>query len=582
MQEASIVARTRTIDVLEKVRDGRYRVSRDGAALCDQLGIPDPVAALEAAWISLGGRPKNGRPVTTSEHEKKRQHTYKRTRDNTAHHEPTAGEGGEALLAALAEAGASASGYTPRRELQYALQGREGFADPGVRSDGAWFARFCESQLTLFEGAQFRGLPMVLASHWRSFFDELLSFDDLGHRIYETGVAEIPRKNAKSHTCAAGGIAFGSPAEGEGAPDIVLASGTAKQAGEVFTPAVTFIRKSEILAMTFKPFLSAITCPANDGSIYRIAADGDTQYGQGPYVTLADELHVWTQPKQVSLWAALRSAHGAREDFLDIVISTAGSDPESILGGMRKYAKEHPLCEKRPDMGGGGFILRDKQAKILFHAYEVAPETPLDDLPAWKAANPATWRTPERIAADLADPYLDEPSKRRQYGDEWTSAESRWISVDQWRDALDKLAHPRPDGTPDEFMPRGVDIHVGVDAAISHDCIAAAWAWRAPDSSIHVRVHVWSVRPNVSHHSFVPGGRMIGEDTAEPFVRDVLAKNYRVRSVAYDPRYFETEATHLRSGRATRGGSAAGVRRNAERALALVQLDRRASHPARR
>ena len=73
----------------------------------------------------------------------------------------------------------------------------------GIRSDGDWFANFSEKLLVLFEGAQFRGKPMVLARHWREFFTEALAFDDNRNRLYETAVAEVPRKNAKSHTCAA-------------------------------------------------------------------------------------------------------------------------------------------------------------------------------------------------------------------------------------------------------------------------------------------------------------------------------------------------------------------------------------------
>jgi hypothetical protein len=48
------VSRPRTIDVLDKVVDGRYRVSRDGAALCERMGEPEPAEALRKACELLG------------------------------------------------------------------------------------------------------------------------------------------------------------------------------------------------------------------------------------------------------------------------------------------------------------------------------------------------------------------------------------------------------------------------------------------------------------------------------------------------------------------------------------------------
>lgn len=56
---------------------------------------------------------------------------------------------------------------------------------------------------------------------------------------------------------------------------------------------------------------------------------------------------------------------------------------------------------------------------------------------------------------------------------------------------------------------------------------------------------MWSVRPKIAFHEFVPGGRLDNEDHAEPFVFQVLAARHRVAVFGYDPRYFKTEAKHL-------------------------------------
>jgi len=483
-----------------------------------------------------GHRPGAGRP---------RKPTKDHLRDGTYQPSRHGKRLAEELELTLPEIVTRLGGFDPRRQLLWALEGREGFDDPGIRTSGEWLARLCVRNIVLFEGAQFAGKPMVLQPHFREFFNEALRFKDDGSRIYNTAVLEIPRKNAKSHTLAGAAVILGSPAEGEASPEVVLAAGSRMQAGELFDPARMFVTKSPLLCAIYRPFLTAISCEWNDGVIKRISAEGEGQYGLGPYIALDDEKHVWTQARQIALHQAIRSSFGGRDDWLHFIISTAGWDVESIFGKIMKQAREHPLTERRSDMGAAGFVLRDEQAKTLVHAYEVAKETPLGDIKAWKAANPAYWRTEERLAADMADEYLDESTKRRMYGDEWTSAENRWVSVARWCDAYEKGAKT---GDPN-WIPPGAPIHVAVDAAITHDTLAAAWAWKDAAGLVRVRVRVWSVRPNVAFHEFVEGGRMIGEDTAEPFIRDVLAKRYHVRDVSYDPRYFETEATHLaRSG----------------------------------
>jgi phage terminase large subunit-like protein len=87
-------------------------------------------------------------------------------------------------------------------------------------------------------------------------------------------------------------------------------------------------------------------------------------------------------------------------------------------------------------------------------------------------------------------------------------------------------------------------VFCGADAAITHDTTAIGWAHRREDGKVMVRARVWSVREAVAHHVFVAGGRLDNED-AEVFVTDSLAARYAVQELAYDPRYFESEASAL-------------------------------------
>jgi hypothetical protein len=86
---------------------------------------------------------------------------------------------------------------------------------------------------------------------------------------------------------------------------------------------------------------------------------------------------------------------------------------------------------------------------------------------------------------------------------------------------------------------------VMVDSAKSFDTVSVGWAWRAPDGSIRVDAHVWSVRAGVPAHEYVDDYYVAGEHVAERFIHQVLAERFRVREVVADPNYFGGELKRL-------------------------------------
>lgn len=428
-------------------------------------------------------------------------------------------------------------GPSPRRQLLHFLKTGEG-SDPGVRTDGGWFAEFTERFCTLTKPPN-AGEPFVLEPHERAFFDDALKFDDAGRRVYTTALAGWPRKQGKTTTLGALSLAQASSAEGEPWPDIPMAAGSRGQAGELFGHARAFVEANTVLAAEFDPLKTAIERRDGNGTIWRIAADGKLQHSLNPYVVIADELHAWTTPKQEELYAALKTAFGARDDGLMLIITTAGWDKNTILGQLYTNASEHPDVERRADMGSGGFVLRDKVGRVLVHWYGISPGTTIDDLDDWAAANPASWRTRDRIAADLADPSLDESSKRRLYGNQWTAAKNAWITPERWAELRDPAATSETEW----WIPEGALVTVGADAAVTYDTTAVGWAWMN-DGKCHVRARVWSARQDAPHHVLHPG-RIDNEAGAEAFVRDELLSKFSVSEVAYDPRYFEDQAKRL-------------------------------------
>ncbi len=390
------------------------------------------------------------------------------------------------------------------------------------------------------------GDPYELVEFEREFFDEALSCDDDGRRIYSRCGLVIPRKNRKTTSCSVLSLYMASAADAEHRPRVVQAAGSKSQAAKLYETTSGFIDDpsygSELLQELFVPLETRIECPSIAGRIFRVAGDGDLNHSLDPHVVVADELHGWKTPKQRENWRALTTAQGGRLDPLVVFISSEAEGDDNELAAVLARLEASASTEsehRRP----GLTIYRNSPAGTLVYKYAIGDNATIADMPAFLAANPAPWRTAERLAADLADTFVDEPTKLRLYGNRRAASASarRWIKPDIWEDARDPEATPAAE----DWIPAGVTVAAGGDAAITHDTSAVGWAWRDDEGRVRIRARVWSVRPEIAYHHFVEGGRLDNEDNLEPFVSDVLARRHRVGIFGYDPRYLETEAKHL-------------------------------------
>jgi len=411
---------------------------------------------------------------------------------------------------------------------------------------GEHVARFAETycrHTQLVPGGPDLGSPFRLELFQREWLDEGLEVDAAGRRVYSTlGLIE-PRKNGKTSGTGVLSLYMASPADGEHRPKVIQAAGSKGQAGELFDQTTAFVDDplygSSLLRALFLPLRSVISCPAVGGEIERVAGDGDLNHSLNPHVVAADELHVWKTPKQRENWKALTSAQGARTDPLVVFLTTEGEGDDNVLAETLERVQKDPATEIEA-RHVGLTVFRNRPARMLIYRYAIAESATVGDLDAFVAANPAPWRTRDRLARDLADPMLDEQTKLRLYGNRRAQPERKWIATETWA----RLRDPAGDPADVEWIPSGSVVAAGGDAAITHDTTAIGWACPLEDGRVKVRARVWSVRERAAHHVFVPGGRLDNED-AEEFVSDELAARYGLRGVAVDPRYLATEARHL-------------------------------------
>lgn len=366
-------------------------------------------------------------------------------------------------------------------------------------------------------------------------YDEAMKCDESGRRIYNTTGLVIPRKNRKTTSGSVLSLYFGSPADGEHRPDVIQAAGVKDQAGKLYNTTRAFIDDplyaSPRLQRLFVPSVHWIACPSVGGHIMRVAGDGDNNHSLDPHVVFCDELHTWKTPKQRENWKALTTAGGGRRDPFVFFMSTEGDGDDNELAALLERIENAPDTDvehRRP----GLTIYRNVPAGLMAFRYAISAHATLEDLDEFERANPAPWRSAERLKRDLIDPKVDAPTKFRLYGNRRGAGADRWIGDDAWEACADL-----------EPIPEGATVTIGVDGARTRDTTAVAWVYENPKGQLVVRTHVWATRPEVAYHSLVTG--RMNNDAARDFIRQKLMVEYEVRAVFYDERYFDDQAEEL-------------------------------------
>lgn len=143
-------------------------------------------------------------------------------------------------------------------------------------------------------------------------------------RRFRLVYAKIPRKNAKSTLAAAIGL-YMLTADGEYGAEIYCGATNEKQAWEVFRPAKWMAEKTPSLRRSFSLVVNAksLECRNNGRFEPLIGKPGD---GSSPSCSIHDEFHEQPDSDQFDTMA---TGMGAREQGLQLVITTAGSNIES-------------------------------------------------------------------------------------------------------------------------------------------------------------------------------------------------------------------------------------------------------------
>lgn len=312
---------------------------------------------------------------------------------------------------------------------------------------------FIEEFLTLDE--DFIGQPFKLLD-WQKDFIRVYYGSKDGVREFSTAVLEIPRKNGKTQLCAALAVAGLAGLTGSPKPEVVCAASTRKQANVLFDKAAGMITRSKI-ADSFIVQRSKIICKSNGGVFASISAEAGGAHGMNLTDVICDELHVW---KGTYLWTALVTSSATRDNFNILGITTAGFDPDGLLGTIRKKGL------KFRHQHNGKWVEGPKSSSLyVYYGPEAGEVYDHTDYDAFVRHNPSH-SIQQESAFHRTVNEISEAEARQLYHNEWLVGTFGWMPRSSWMNCLDSEA----------VIPEGSKISVGVDASRTGDSTAISIA----------------------------------------------------------------------------------------------------------
>ncbi len=369
------------------------------------------------------------------------------------------------------------------------------------RSQGAVVADWIEAYLVHADGDRY-GRPFRLHGFQRDFLGRLYRTDRHGKRIVKRALLGLPKGNGKTELAAAIAIAeLGGPFA-PASPNVIVAAASFEQADILFGAARTMITEGK-LAPYFEVFDSEIMRrDARPGVMRRVAAAAGTNDGHRPTFVVADELHEWVGGKE-RVHLVLTNGLTKRSDGLEVSITTAGADKDTLLGRLFDYGQRVNAGE----IDDPGFLFAWRSA---------SPDHDLSKPEQLRAAifeaNPAVeagFLDGERLAARFSE--IPRWEFERYHLNRFVESNERWLPPGAWAACEDKGLD----------LDTSLPVTVGVDLGLNYDNTAVVIAQRQGERIV-MRAQIWS-------NPYRPGDRRADEwtfdlATVESHLRELLKR----------------------------------------------------------
>ena len=357
--------------------------------------------------------------------------------------------------------------------------------------------------------------------------------DANGNRQFRISYVEIPKKNGKSELAAAVAL-YLLYADGEPSAEVYGAAADRQQASIVFDVAnqmvqmcPALLKRSKVMAATKR-----IVNYSNAGFYQVLSAEVGTKHGLNVSGLVFDELH--TQPNRQLYDVLTKGSGDAREQPLYFLITTAGTDRESICYELHMKALD---------------ILAGRKIDHTFYpvVYGMPDDADWSDEANWYKANPSLGQTIkiERVR-DMFREALDNPAEENVF---------RQLRLNQWVSSLTRFIpeHVYDLGNQPIDMDalEGRDCYAGLDLSSTGDitafvlmfpprsdeekyiCLPYFWI---PEDTIPIRVRRASVPYDVwekQGYLMATEGNVIHYGFIEKFIEE-LGKKYHILEIAFD------------------------------------------------
>lgn len=338
------------------------------------------------------------------------------------------------------------------------------FDPPAAKRVCDFFVQFLRHSKGAWAGQPFHLLPWQAADVVKPLFGWRRAD---GTRRYRTAYIEIPKKSGKSTMCS--GLAlYMLLADDEPGSEVYSAAATRDQAAIVYKEASSMVQASPSLNGRLKR-VDSLKHMADERSAswYKaLSADAGSNEGLNIHCLIMDEMHA---QKNDTFWNALMYGGAARRQPLQVIITTAGVDQDSLC--YEYHTKAMQIQEGLiQDDSFFGYVRSAEWA--MRRAPEEARELCWRDEKVWQEANPSLGQTISResfredFQKAVQSPRLENAFKRYRLNI-WTQQEERWLPMDHWAACGEAF---------DEAALEGRPCWAGLDlASVSDFCALVLW-----------------------------------------------------------------------------------------------------------
>lgn len=383
------------------------------------------------------------------------------------------------------------------------------------RTKGAEVIRFVERFCVHGEGDWY-GKPFRLRWWQKRLILKLYELRADGSRRFQRALIGFPKGQGKTELAAALGL-YETLASGTVSPLVPVAAASKDQANLVFGAAKIMCEESDALRSMTTCGVDVIQLRGAPGRLYRVAASDGTNDGQRPSAAIFDELHEWSETKNV--FVVLSNGTAKRANSFQLYITTAGYDLDSICGRLYQYGRK----------ANAGEIVDER---FFMFWLEPDPEDDPADVETWRKVNPAGddfWPL-----ENLREKFETLPLAQfeRYFLNRWTAGESHWLPPGLWASCKAETGYELEEGQP---------TWLACHSATEQDTTGVVGIqWRSgalyDDGEPRLRVKAWWwERPLDDYLRPVEEWRLPTAKILETV--EGLYERYEVKGIAYSPRF---------------------------------------------